>query len=250
MMATNTTRRDLLECIKSCHPDVKIENPAYYEKAESCLKKLLPSSSTTSEKDFEYTSRMFVDYVRMNYKKKKIDRHFKALIKLKWFDSVLEIKHSPPPKTAPAPPSPKKKRVTRKLAFEEMGKRQRDYTTAKIRDENEGTAIVQAAVQHFRQIGAHGAAYVLKEIQSNPQEVGEKVRKYFVDTPEHLPQVSRSRCLAYILDRGMTHIDWDETVRLVNTPGNRRLPCYATLNIEKQKIRPRGKHFTLFPRQA
>ena len=243
------TRRDLLECIKSCHyPRVKIEDSDYYECAVSCLKKLLPSSSTSSEEDFVYTAGLFVDYVRKLYRKSNINRHYKALNQLGWFDEELVLKNSPPPKTAalPLPPPPKKQRVTRKLAFEEMGKRQQDYTTAKIREQHEGPAIVQAAVQYFRQVGCHGAAYVLKEIQTDPQEVGEKVRKYFVETPENLPQVSRARCLAYILDRGMTHVDWDETVKLVNTPGNRRLPCYSLLNIEKQKIRPRGKHFSHF----
>ena len=46
-----------------------------------------------------------------------------------------------------------------------MGKRQQDYTTAKIREQHEGPAIVQAAVQYFRQIECHGGPYVRKEIQ-------------------------------------------------------------------------------------
>ena len=141
---------------------------------------------------------------------------------------------------SPVPPNPPK---TRKKTFEELGKRQQDRRTAELRSEYESQAIIQAAVQHFREIGAKDAAFVLKNMSEDPEKVGGELRKLLVDDSNgKLPQISRSKCLAYILDRSMTREDWDATCRLVNTPGNYRLPSYSVLAEEKKKNRPEGKH--------
>ena len=237
------TRRDLLLCIRTHHPTTAISNSNYYKHAKSCLAHVLPGSP---EKELEETSTTFVDAVRRRYKKA---RHFDRFKENPWFDCELKLKSPPVPPPVPTPPKPPtspKRVVTRKLSFEQKKKRQQDYDTLKIRESHEGPAIVQAAVQYFRSIGCHSAAYVLKELKANPEEVGDDLRKFFIDTPQKLPKVSNARCLAYILDRGMTHVDWDETVKLVNTPGNRRLPSYSVLSEEKKKRRPRGKQYSFF----
>ena len=57
-------------------------------------------------------------------------------------------------------------------------------------------------------------------MQDEPEKLGGPLQKFLVDPIEKLPQISRARCLAYVLDRGMTRTDWEETFRLVNEPGN------------------------------
>ena len=96
-------------------------------------------------------------------------------------------------------------------------------------------------MQHFRGLGQNDAAYILKTMNEDP-EIGGELRKFLVNPNEKLPQVSKAECLAFILDRDMTRIDWEETCKLVNEPGNYRLPSYNVLSLEKQKTRPRGKH--------
>ena len=68
---------------------------------------------------------------------------------------------------SPVPPNPPK---TRKKTFEELGKRQQDRRTAELRSEYESQAIIQAAVQHFREIGAKDAAFVLKNMSEDPEK--------------------------------------------------------------------------------
>ena len=162
------------------------------------------------------------------------------LLKIKWFDETVVLS-SPAPKTPTPPKEPPKPPVTRK-SFKEKGERQQRRDTALIRELHDSDAIVKAAVQYFREIGANDAAFVLNTMKDDPQGIGADLRKLLKDSPEKLPQVSKAQCLAYILDRGMTRIDWEETCKLVNTPGNYRLPSYSVLGVEKQKTRPTGKH--------
>ena len=91
---------------------------------------------------------------------------------------------------------------------------------------NNQSAIVKAAEQYFCRIGCNDAAYMLKNMQKEPKKVGGKLRKTLVDPIEKL---IRAKCLACILDHGMTCIDWKETCRLVKQPGNYRLPSYYFL---------------------
>ena len=70
--------------------------------------------------------------------------------------------------------------------------------------------------------------------------------KSLVNPIKKLPQISRSRCLAYILDRGMTRTDWEDTCKLVNEPGNYRLPNYNSLSLQKQTTRPKGRQVSSF----
>ena len=58
--------------------------------------------------------------------------------------------------------------------FQEKGKLQQDYETDKIRKLHEGPAIVQAAMQYFRQIGTQDAAYVLKKYNLIIKKFGRK----------------------------------------------------------------------------
>ena len=246
MAPQNPTRRDYLECIKKCHPDAKVMNKDYYLKAKICLHHILPSSSTTTDMNFAYTSRRFVDDVRARWKGKC--RSFRDIKKLNWFDENLELLTAPPPKPrTPALPVPQKPPTTRSLKdFDELGSRQQNRVTAKLAEEYEPSAIVKAAEQYFRRIGCNDAAYVLKNMQKEPEKVGGNLRKSLEDPIEKLPQVSRPKCLAYILDRGMTRVDWEETCKLVNEPGHLRIPCYNTLSGQKQMTRPKGRHFSYF----
>ena len=233
------TNLDLIKCIKKCHPDAKINDSDYFDYAKQCLEQVLPASSTSTDEDFQHTSRQYVKYVRHLWNKSKVSRHFNTLLQNKWFKKKLELKSPAPPSSPATPAVPPRPPVTRKL-FDEKGPRQQRRDTAKIREENEPSAIVMAAVQYFREIGANDAAHVLKKMKEDPK-IGEDLRHFLEDSPEKLPQVSKDKCLAYILDRGMTRIDWEETCKLVNTSGNYRLPCYSSLGVEKQRNRPRGK---------
>ena len=74
----------------------------------------------------------------------------------------------------------KRKELQENFCFKRWERSNKTMKQPKLERKNEGPAIVQVAVQYFRQIGDHDAAYVLKEIQTDHQEVWEKVRKYFV----------------------------------------------------------------------
>ena len=65
-----------------------------------------------------------------------------------------------------------------------------------------------------------------KSINEDPQMIGGKLRKLLDDPNEKLPQVSKCKCLSFLLDHGMTCVDWEEICKLVNESGNYRLPCY------------------------
>ena len=83
------------------------------------------------------------------------------------------------PKEPPKPP------VTRK-SFQEKGERQQRRDTALIRELHDSNAIVQAAVQHFRKIGANDAAFVLNTMKDDPQGIGADLRKLLKDSSEKL----------------------------------------------------------------
>ena len=248
MVGSMPSRRDYLQCIRNCNPKTSITHSDYFVNAKECLKLILPASSSISDEDLSHTSRLFVNKVREEWKKSKIGKNYKTLIALSWFNEPLEVK-SPAPKPLPVPsttpPEPPKPPTTRK-SFDDLSQRQQDRITAKCREQYEPRAIVQAAVQYFRGLGCHDAAYVLKNMNEDPQQIGGDLRKLLANPNEKLPQVSKSKCLAYILDRGMTLVDWNETCNLVNEQGNYRLPCYSRLQVEKQKNRPRGKNFQCF----
>ena len=86
---------------------------------------------------------------------------------------------------------------------------------------------MKVAEQYFHCMGCNDAAYMLKNMQKEPEKVGGNIRKSLVDPNEKLTRATK--CLACILDHGMTHIDWKETCRLVKQPGNYRLPSYYFL---------------------
>ena len=131
---------------------------------------------------------MFVNYVRRLYKSSKNNRHYKALLANSWFDETMRLT-SPSVPTVPAvpvvPPDPP---VTRK-SFHEKCERQQRRDSAKVRELHESAAIVQAAVQHFREIGANDAAFVLNTMKDDPHGIGADLRKLLKDSPEKLPQV-------------------------------------------------------------
>ena len=169
------------------------------------------------------------------------------MVKSQWFGERLVLLTAPQPSKPTPPPVPPKPPTTRSLkAFEDLGKRQQDRITAQLAEEYEPSAIVRAAEQYFRRIGCNDAAFVLEKMQDEPEKLGGPLRKSLVDPIKKLPQISRSRCLAYILDRGMTRTDWEDTCKLVNEPGNYRLPNYNSLSLQKQTTRPKGRQFSSF----
>ena len=166
------------------------------------------------------------------------------MVKSQWFGERLVLLTAPQPSKPTPPPVPPKPPTTRSLkAFEDLGKRQQDRITAQLAEEYEPSAIVRAAEQYFRRIGCNDAAFVLEKMQDEPEKLGGPLRKSLVDPIKKLPQISRSRCLAYILDRGMTRTDWEDTCKLVNEPGNYRLPNYNSLSLQKQTTRPKDPSF-------
>ena len=104
----------------------------------------------------------------------------------------------PIPQQVPQKPPSKKA----KLSFCEMGQRQKDRVSAKIRAENEEDAIVAAAVQVFRSKGQNDAAFVVKNLfnDENAEQLAKKLRKMMTDNPEEFAQKSKPQCLAFILD--------------------------------------------------
>ena len=121
--------------------------------------------------------------------------------------------------------------------------RQKDRTTAKIRAENEGDAIIAAAVQVFRSRGQNDAAHIVKTLaQENADKLAKLLRKMMIKMPEEFEQKSKAQCLAFILDRGITRVDWEHLCKLVNSPGKYQVPCYTELDKEKKKLRPEGKN--------
>ena len=80
------------------------------------------------------------------------------------------------------------------------------FDTTKIHNQNVPSAIVMAVVQYFCEIGANAATIVLKMMKKDIK-IGKDLRHFLADSPNKLPQVSKSRCLAYILHHGKKRID-------------------------------------------
>ena len=139
-----------------------------------------------------------------------------------------------------------------KLSFSECGQRQKDRRTATIRAENEDDAIVAAAVQIFRSKGHNDAAHIVKTLyeDENAEKLAKLMRKMMIKMPEEFKQKSKAQCLAFILDRGITRIDWERLCKLVNSPGKYQVPCYTELDKEKKKLRPEGKNYLLKLRKS
>ena len=85
-----------------------------------------------------------------------------TILVLIYYSPLRPVQEKPPSKKA-------------KLSFSEMGRRQKDRTTAKIRAENEEDAIIAAAMQVFRSKGQNDAAHVVKNLYQN--ENAEKLAK-------------------------------------------------------------------------
>ena len=170
------------------------------------------------------------------------------MLNLPWFDESVELKKptitppTPPPTPQQVPQKPPSKKA--KLSFSEMGQRQKDRTTAKIRAENEDEAIVAAAVQVFLFYGQNDAAYVVKNLfhDENADQLAKKLRKIMTDNPEEFAQKSKPQCLAFILDRGITRVDWEHLCKLINATVKYLVPCYTTLDKAKKELRPEGKN--------
>ena len=62
------------------------------------------------------------------------------------------------------------------------------------------------------------------------------------DNPEAFTQKSKLQCLAFILDRGITRVDWEKLCKLINSTGKYVVPCYTTLDKAKKELRPEGKN--------
>ena len=132
-----------------------------------------------------------------------------------------------------------------KLSFSDCGPRQKDRRTATLRAENEDDAIIAAAVQVFRSQGRNDAAHIVKTLYQDPnaEKLAKILRKMMRDMPEEFEQKSKAQCLAFILDRGITRVDYEHLCKLVNSPGKYLVPCYNELDKEKKKLRPEGKNY-------
>ena len=84
--------------------------------------------------------------------------------------------------------------------------------------------------------------FVIEKVKEEPAEMGWKFWSFISKPPPEVTKVSKSKALAYILDRSLTKVDYEETCRLVNKPGQYIIPSYSVLDAEKQKNRPAGKH--------
>ena len=252
MAGAMPTNLDLLDYIKKSHPKTGIKHSDYMSNAKSCLHELLESSGMSStENELSYTSRRFVEYVRELWRTPKYGSNFKSLRKSSYFTLTIVLRTesvpkvpSPPEMPSKPPPVPRSKRKD----YDELSQRQQDRITANIRDQNHSSALIDASVQYFRSIKANDAAYVMNRLKSDPQELGTKLRKFITQPPHQMSRVSEVRALAYILDRGLTKTDYEETCKLVNEPGHYILPCYSLLDKEKKNLRPNGKlclHFCL-----
>lgn len=117
---------------------------------------------------------------------------------------------------------------------------------SELRANNSPNLIIDGAISYFRSEDCKDAAYVLKQLRNEPQKLGQDLRKFITERPVETTQVSKARALAYILDRNMTRIDYEETCKLVNTPGNYLLPSYSVLSEAKKEDRPEGEKIFSF----
>ena len=213
---------DLLKCIKACHPQITVSNSDYLKCAKECLVKLL--GDAVPEKTVTHTAKSFVDYVRRLYKQK--DQKYKSLLSHKWFKGALQWIE--PSEKVPVSPSPQatssiQTRQQSKIPFELKSKRQQDRDTQKIREENDPSAIIKAAVQLFREIGCKDAAFTLQNLAHSPEEFGPVLRKAITYKPIDVSKVSKPQANAFILDKGITRDGWEGLCKLVNSEDQRLL---------------------------
>ena len=239
MASSVVNRRDYWKYIRASHPKIFLANSRIYGVAAICLRQLVVDSDAISQDVIDATSRAFIDYARDLYRK-KAGKHYDRLIALPWFDESVEFQKpspSPTPPTPPPTPVPQKPPSKKaKLSFQEMGQRQKDRVTAKIRAENEDDAIVAAAVQVFRSKGQNDAAFVVKNLfhDENADQLAKKLRKIMTGNPEEFAQKSKPQCLAFILDRGITRVDWEKLCKLIT--GKYLVPSYTTLDKAKKEL--------------
>ena len=97
-------------------------------------------------------------------------------------------------------------------------------------------AIVFAASQVLRQEGHKDAAYVVKHLQKDPDELGPKLRRAIdmdLDTPPE--KANHMKVLSLIFRRHESVSSYDDWAKTVNAvAGYRLMPCYKT--VAKSKI--------------
>ena len=240
MAETPIRNLELLQCIKQCNPNIHILRSPFQDycaAAKVCLQTLL--GGTGDSESVKYTSEQFAKYVRQLFDSKKINSHWDRLEKHAYFKKRLWLRKSPS----------SKQKVPQKsdLSFDEKSKRQQDRITQKLRAENDGKAILAAAVQVLRETHGNDSAYVMKHLMEDPEVLAQELRDFVTKKPQPLGQVKRNIALAYILDCGMTKCDYEKTCALVNSQGTSILPCWDVVSQEKFKNRPVGKSvFTIY----
>ena len=89
------------------------------------------------------------------------------------------------------------------------------------------------------------AAFVIKCLKNDPKDLGKDLRQFITQRPEERKQVPKHRALAYIMDRHLTRIDYEELCALVNTPDYYLLPCWTVLSNTKKDDRPEGESLSI-----
>ena len=228
-------------------------HPDYYRVSKVCLARLLdlPEISVTK------TSRLFVDYVRKLWKSKKVSKHYNRLKQCKYFLEDIKLKDTLPPiDPEPLPPpdlpdlpilpaSPGPSSSKKLKSYDSLSRRQKNRVIKKLRDENHIDAIIDSVIQYFKEKHQNDAAYVVNELRTEVMNDSHEIAKDLRDfmngkSLKNSEQISKTRALAFLLDRGLTRVDYDEMRKLFHG----LLPCYTLLQKEKAKSRPNGKSFT------
>ena len=71
----------------------------------------------------------------------------------------------------------------------------------------------------------------------NTDKLAKDLRKMMTDNPEAFTQKSKPQCLAFILDRGITRVDWEKLCKLINSTGKYLVPYYTTIDKAKKELR-------------
>ena len=167
------------------------------------------------------------------------------MVKSQWFGERLELLTAPQP-SKPTYSSTCPSEATYHSQFESFWRSWKATTRQNYCPISRRVWTLRDCQSSWAIFPSNDAAFVLEKMQDEPEKLGGPLRKSLVDPIKKLPQISRSRCLAYILDRGMTRTDWEDTCKLVNEPGNYRLPNYNSLSLQKQTTRPKGRQFSSF----
>ena len=103
-------------------------------------------------------------------------------------------------------------------------------------EDHDSGAIILAASQVLRQEGHKDAAYVVKHLQKDPDELGPKLRRAIdmdLDTPPE--KANHMKVLSLIFRRHESVSSYDDWAKTVNAvAGYRLMPCYKT--VAKSKI--------------